>query len=90
MHKDGEAVRGIRKALGLSQARFGHYLGVDSGTISRWERDMHQPQREAHILLTMISKQLKAGFTCEEVTAVLRICDGHIAKAVVELKKLSS
>lgn len=39
----GETVRKMRKEARLSQAALGRLLGVDSNTVSRWERDTREP-----------------------------------------------
>lgn len=31
----------IRKKLGMTQTQFGHELGTDKDTVSRWERGTH-------------------------------------------------
>lgn len=42
----------IRKRLGMTQTQFGHELGTDKDTISRWERGTHTA--------TFTIKQIKA------------------------------
>lgn len=37
--KDGDVLKGIREALGLNQRAFADKIGVESMTISRWERN---------------------------------------------------
>jgi len=40
---DSTEISELRQYLGLSQREFAVRVGVDSGTVSRWERDEQQP-----------------------------------------------
>lgn len=42
-----EEIRALREALGLSQQDLGVRLGLAAITVSRWERGVSQPGREA-------------------------------------------
>jgi len=33
-----------RRKCGMSQREFGHFLGVNKMTVSRWERGQHMPR----------------------------------------------
>jgi transcriptional regulator with XRE-family HTH domain len=41
----GERLLAFRRERGLSQAAFARLLGVDPGTVSRWERSIRIPTR---------------------------------------------
>lgn len=41
---DGSAIREIRRRLGITQNELGEKLGVDQGTVSRWERSVENPR----------------------------------------------
>lgn len=40
---DAATAQSLRKALGLSQVKFAAKLGVDTSTVSCWERGVNQP-----------------------------------------------
>ena len=42
----GERLLGFRRERGLSQAAFGRSLGIDPGTLARWERGSRWPGSE--------------------------------------------
>lgn len=44
---DQEEIKALRETLGLSQQELGVKLGLAAITISRWERGISQPRREA-------------------------------------------
>jgi DNA-binding transcriptional regulator YiaG len=37
-------IKEIRNKLNMTQSEFAHELGVESITVSRWERGQHQPK----------------------------------------------
>lgn len=39
----GERIRDARVASTLTQRQLGDRVGVDAATVSRWERDEHEP-----------------------------------------------
>lgn len=41
---DGKSIRMLRRNLGLSQIDLAHRVGVDQGTVSRWERGIENPR----------------------------------------------
>ncbi|OOY17420.1 helix-turn-helix transcriptional regulator [Thioclava sp. DLFJ4-1] len=41
---EGSAIRDIRRRLGITQIELGERLGVDQGTVSRWERQVENPR----------------------------------------------
>lgn len=41
---DGKSIRALRMRLGISQRQLGERLGVDQGTVSRWERGVESPR----------------------------------------------
>src|ERR1700733_10667428 len=42
-----QAIRALRRSLGLTQAAFGDLLGVTNVTISRWESGAFEPDNRA-------------------------------------------
>ncbi len=53
-HIDALRVRDIRKATGLSQARFARVLDVHVGTLRNWEQGLREPTGPARALLRAI------------------------------------
>ncbi|MCP5321293.1 MAG: helix-turn-helix domain-containing protein [Pseudomonadales bacterium] len=53
-HVDALRVRDIRKATGLSQARFARVLDVHVGTLRNWEQGLREPTGPARALLRAI------------------------------------
>ena len=51
MMTKGLDIRWHRRRLGLSQAQLAERLGVDQGTVSRWERGIEQPRPANHAAL---------------------------------------
>jgi putative transcriptional regulator len=57
----GEAdVRRIRKASGLSQARFAKLIHVEIGTLRNWEQGRRMPTGPAQVLLRATEKDPRA------------------------------
>ena len=52
-------VRTIRSHLKMTQIQLGVKLGVDTGTISRWERHLARPSRLAIRELLRLDKKAK-------------------------------
>jgi DNA-binding transcriptional regulator YiaG len=50
----GEGVRRVRELLGMSQAAFAAFLGVDASTVRSWEQDLRLPSSLACRLLSEI------------------------------------
>jgi putative transcriptional regulator len=50
----GEGVRRVRELLGMSQAAFAAFLGVDPSTVRSWEQGLHQPSPLACRMLSEI------------------------------------
>lgn len=57
---DDVDVRLIRKATGLSQARFAEVVAVPLGTLRNWEQGRRVPTGPAKVLLKVIDKHPKA------------------------------
>lgn len=55
-HIDALAVKEIRRATGLSQARFADIVDVRVGTLRNWEQGRREPTGPARALLRAISK----------------------------------
>jgi putative transcriptional regulator len=55
-HVDAVSVKAIRRAAGLSQARFARVMDVHVGTLRNWEQGRRQPTGPARALLRAISK----------------------------------
>ncbi|MEX5729154.1 transcriptional regulator with XRE-family HTH domain [Rhodovulum iodosum] len=41
---EGARIRDLRRRLGITQSQLGDQLGVDQGTVSRWERGVENPR----------------------------------------------
>jgi putative transcriptional regulator len=50
-------VAGIRKKLGLSQAKFASRFGIAPGTLRDWEQRRKRPEGAARILLLVIDRE---------------------------------
>ncbi len=55
-HIDAMAVKEIRRATGLSQAKFARMVDVQIGTLRNWEQGRREPAGPAKALLRAISK----------------------------------
>lgn len=53
-------VKRIRKASGLSQARFARLIHVEIGTLRNWEQGRRTPTGPAQVLLRAIEKDPRA------------------------------
>ena len=53
-------VKRIRKASGLSQARFAKLIHVEIGTLRNWEQGRRTPTGPAQVLLRAIEKDARA------------------------------
>ena len=49
-------VAGVRKATGLSQARFAAQIGVSVGTLRNWEQARRRPEGPARVLLALLAR----------------------------------
>jgi putative transcriptional regulator len=58
-HIDALAVKKIRHATGLSQAKFAGIVDVQVGTLRNWEQGRREPTGPAKALLRAISKDPK-------------------------------
>lgn len=54
---DGEAIRGLRDRLGLSQERLASRLDVTWSSVSRWENGHAKPSRLACRALDALAKE---------------------------------
>ncbi|AGG88409.1 MULTISPECIES: helix-turn-helix domain-containing protein [Rhodanobacter] len=59
VHIDALAVKEIRRATGLSQAKFAGIVDVQVGTLRNWEQGRREPTGPAKALLRAISKDPK-------------------------------
>jgi transcriptional regulator with XRE-family HTH domain len=62
----------LRQSLGLTQAEFGSLVGVQAGTISRWEAGKCAPER----------------FQAQLMVAVKAACNDNMGKSIVERLQL--
>lgn len=51
----------FRRRHGLNQADFAELMGVDQATVSRWERGVNQPNRNAWLRLRSVVLNLSIG-----------------------------
>jgi putative transcriptional regulator len=58
-HINALAVKEIRRATGLSQAKFADIVDVQVGTLRNWEQGRREPTGPAKALLRAISKDPK-------------------------------
>ena len=58
-HIDAIGVTDIRKATGLSQAKFAKLIAVQVGTLRNWEQGRRDPTGRAKALLRAISRDPK-------------------------------
>ncbi|PSN18538.1 transcriptional regulator [filamentous cyanobacterium CCP5] len=52
-----DAIRALRKHMGLTQADFAQELGVRRQTISEWENGVYDPDRSTTKFLELVAKQ---------------------------------
>ncbi|MGF1538568.1 MAG: helix-turn-helix domain-containing protein [Elainellaceae cyanobacterium] len=52
-----DAVRALRKHMGLTQAKFAQELGVRRQTVSEWENGVYDPDRAMTKFLGLVAKQ---------------------------------
>jgi transcriptional regulator with XRE-family HTH domain len=57
---DAEAIRALRKHMGLTQQQMSEELGTRQQTISEWETGMYCPRGGMNRLLTLVAE--RAGF----------------------------
>lgn len=57
---DSEAIRGLRRHLGLTQEEMAREMGIRQQTISEWERGLYKPRGASARLLSIIAE--RAGF----------------------------
>ena len=55
---DAQAVRQLRRQMGMSQQEFARHLGVRQQTVSDWEIGKHHVQRHLERVLTMVGEQV--------------------------------
>lgn len=56
-HFNSEAIKALRRRLGLTQVDFAKFLDVDSITVSRWERGVRKPMPVHLRRLTRLEKK---------------------------------
>jgi DNA-binding transcriptional regulator YiaG len=52
-----DAIKALRKHMGLTQAEFAQQLGVRRQTVSEWENGVYDPDRSTTKFLELIAKQ---------------------------------
>lgn len=50
-HLDNPDVKSIRKKMGLSQAQFAKFIGINVATLKNWEQGRRKPEGPARVLL---------------------------------------
>lgn len=68
---DGKTIRLLRRSMGLSQADLAHRVGVDQGTISRWEREAESPRPSNLVALQGALSPAREGVHSNRVRAFL-------------------
>lgn len=63
-------IRQLRRSLHLDQVSFGHDLGVSQSAISKWERGVDIPNRQARNKVIDMTRSSKRAF--EDVSVILR------------------
>lgn len=53
----GAQLKKNREQMGLSQRELAEALGVDVGTVSRWERSVQEPPRYVELALAELSRR---------------------------------
>ncbi len=49
----GEKLGATRRRLGLTKSKFAHRLGVDPGTLSRWEEGVREPRGRLLVIVDL-------------------------------------
>ncbi len=71
----GGYYRDIRKAMGLMQNDFGALLNAHSVTVSRWERDLAQPDRHQQALMASFEQAIERdGGLRPDLDAIIGSC----------------
>ena len=78
-------VKKLRKRLDLPQAEFGQLLGVHPMTVSRWEREEHDPTPYQQAMMNEFDKAAKNAKIVEELKTLL-IAAGVMAAIYFLLK----
>ena len=60
---DANAVRALRRHLGLSQQEMARELGVRQQTVSEWETGAYQPRGASSTLLTLVAERTRFPYT---------------------------
>jgi putative transcriptional regulator len=55
----GNRIKRIREATGLSQSKFAQWLGVSLSSLQEWEEDRHPPTKRAIRLLEIAEASAK-------------------------------
>ncbi|HEY1767798.1 MAG TPA: S24 family peptidase, partial [Terracidiphilus sp.] len=67
---------GLRERLGMRQVAFAERLGVDQGTVSKWERGKTRPTSEAFVRLAGLAQGVEKLFFLEEAGLPEEFLDG--------------
>ena len=90
---DPEAIRALRRSLGLTQAAFGTRLGVTNVTVSRWEAGAFAPDNRALAgleALATASRGANGQHIARELPRALEFtADPNAVAAVAEAARLS-
>ncbi len=62
---DAEALRALRRHLGLTQAEFADEMGVRQQTISEWETGLYQPTRSRSKHLQILAERARFPYSVE-------------------------
>ncbi len=59
----GDAIKALRRHMGLTQAQFAEELGTRQQTISEWETGVYRPRGTAAKLLTILAERAAFDYT---------------------------
>jgi DNA-binding transcriptional regulator YiaG len=74
---DAERVRGLRRALALSQHAFARELGVRQQTVSDWETGLYRPRGASARVLSLVAERAGFAYGKTEAKAPMQEGPGH-------------
>lgn len=89
---DGAEIRRLRRQAGLTQEALAERVGVEQGTVSRWEREIESPRpRSANVLRSLLLTDLETN-SIQRQLALLRgnLIAGGMLDVQTRLKEVSN